>query len=229
VRPLALFVLDGRGPPGLNERSAHQRDAAEQDRTGCTAGTAREWSQSSNPPAGHKAMAIAPGSSEPVARPDRRHSGHPGGDPATDLLFAASGNRRHGHPRAAPAGVPSPHGLLHGNGGSGASGAHDRRTRPLPHRGPYGPGGRRRPWPSRWTADRTPAGAGGRAARIRGRSARAGALRRLCDRVRSAGEMGHGRHDGAFWLRRLPARLAFPGAHLTTGARRSGIDRKTPA
>lgn len=104
MRPLALFVLDGRGPPGLNERSAHQRDAAEQDRTGCTAGTAREWSQSSNPPAGHKAMAIAPGSSEPVARPDRRHSGHPGGDPATDLLFAASGNRRHGHPRAAPPG-----------------------------------------------------------------------------------------------------------------------------
>jgi hypothetical protein len=115
VRPLALFVLDGRGPPGLNERSAHRRDAAEQDRTGCTAGTAREWSQSSNPPAGHKAMAIAPGASEPVARPDRRHTGHPGGDPATDLLFAASGNRRHGHPpccprRVAPPGVTSPHG-----------------------------------------------------------------------------------------------------------------------
>jgi hypothetical protein len=126
VRPLALFVLDGRGPPGLNERSAHRRDTAEQDRTGCTAGTAREWSQSSNPPAGHKAMAIAPGSSEPVARPDRRHTGHPGGDPATDLLFAASGHRRHGHPRAAPAGVTSPHGLLHGNGGTGVSGAHDR-------------------------------------------------------------------------------------------------------
>jgi hypothetical protein len=141
VRPLALFVLDGRGPPGLNERSAHRRDAAEQDRTGCTAGTAREWSQSSNPPAGHKAMAIAPGASEPVARPDRRHTGHPGGDPATDLLFAASGNRRHGHPPCCPRRGDVAARPLHGNGGTGASGAHGRTTRPPPHRGRTDPAG----------------------------------------------------------------------------------------
>jgi S-formylglutathione hydrolase FrmB len=41
--------------------------------------------------------------------------------------------------------------------------------------------------------------------------------RRLRDRLRPAGEMGRGCHDGAFWLRRLPAQLAFLGTHLTAG------------
>ncbi|MGH3375053.1 MAG: alpha/beta hydrolase [Actinoallomurus sp.] len=38
--------------------------------------------------------------------------------------------------------------------------------------------------------------------------------RRLRSRLRPAGEMGRGCHDGAFWLRRLPAQLAFLGGHL---------------
>lgn len=41
--------------------------------------------------------------------------------------------------------------------------------------------------------------------------------RRLRGRLRPAGEMGRGCHDGAFWLRRLPVQLAFLGAHLTIG------------
>ncbi len=39
-------------------------------------------------------------------------------------------------------------------------------------------------------------------------------VRRLRDRLRPAGGMGRGCHDGAFWLRRLPAQLAFLGHHL---------------
>ncbi|MDN3355308.1 alpha/beta hydrolase-fold protein [Actinomadura sp. DC4] len=39
--------------------------------------------------------------------------------------------------------------------------------------------------------------------------------RRLRARLHPAGRMGRGCHDGAFWLRRLPAELAFLGAHLT--------------
>jgi enterochelin esterase-like enzyme len=38
--------------------------------------------------------------------------------------------------------------------------------------------------------------------------------RRLRERLRPAGQMSHGCHDGAFWLRRLPAQLAFLGGHL---------------
>ena len=38
--------------------------------------------------------------------------------------------------------------------------------------------------------------------------------RRLRSRLRPAGEMRRGCHDGAFWLRRLPAQLAFLGGHL---------------
>lgn len=38
--------------------------------------------------------------------------------------------------------------------------------------------------------------------------------RRLRDRIRPGGRMSRGCHDGAFWLRRLPAELAFLGARL---------------
>ena len=38
--------------------------------------------------------------------------------------------------------------------------------------------------------------------------------RRLRDRLRPGGRMSRGCHDGAFWLRRLPAELAFLGARL---------------
>ncbi len=38
--------------------------------------------------------------------------------------------------------------------------------------------------------------------------------RRLRARLRPAGAMGRGCHDGAFWLRRLPAQLGFLGGHL---------------
>jgi S-formylglutathione hydrolase FrmB len=37
---------------------------------------------------------------------------------------------------------------------------------------------------------------------------------RLRARLRPAGAMGRGCHDGAFWLRRLPPQLDFLGAHL---------------
>jgi poly(3-hydroxybutyrate) depolymerase len=43
--------------------------------------------------------------------------------------------------------------------------------------------------------------------------------RRLRARLRPAGGMGRGCHDGAFWLRRLPAELAFLGAHVTADHR----------
>jgi enterochelin esterase-like enzyme len=38
--------------------------------------------------------------------------------------------------------------------------------------------------------------------------------RRLRGRLHPAGAMSRGCHDGAFWLRRLPAQLAFLGEHL---------------
>jgi S-formylglutathione hydrolase FrmB len=41
-------------------------------------------------------------------------------------------------------------------------------------------------------------------------------VRRLRDRLRPAGAMTRGCHDGAFWLRRLPAQLAFLGSRLTS-------------
>jgi S-formylglutathione hydrolase FrmB len=41
-------------------------------------------------------------------------------------------------------------------------------------------------------------------------------VRRLRDRLRPAGAMTRGCHDGAFWLRRLPAQLAFLGGRLTS-------------
>ncbi len=40
-------------------------------------------------------------------------------------------------------------------------------------------------------------------------------VRRLRSRLRPAGAMGRGCHDGAFWLRRLPAQLDFLGHRLT--------------
>jgi pimeloyl-ACP methyl ester carboxylesterase len=40
-------------------------------------------------------------------------------------------------------------------------------------------------------------------------------VRRLRDRLRPPGAMSRGCHDGAFWLRRAPAELAFLGTHLT--------------
>ncbi|MFB9839772.1 alpha/beta hydrolase, partial [Actinoallomurus acaciae] len=40
-------------------------------------------------------------------------------------------------------------------------------------------------------------------------------VRRLRDRLHPAGAMTRGCHDGAFWLRRLPAQLAFLGGRLT--------------
>jgi S-formylglutathione hydrolase FrmB len=40
---------------------------------------------------------------------------------------------------------------------------------------------------------------------------------RLRSRLRPAGGMGRGCHDGAFWLRRLPPQLDFLGARLTEG------------
>lgn len=40
--------------------------------------------------------------------------------------------------------------------------------------------------------------------------------RRLRARLRPAGAMGQGCHDGAFWLRRLPAQLAFLGTRLAS-------------
>jgi pimeloyl-ACP methyl ester carboxylesterase len=43
-------------------------------------------------------------------------------------------------------------------------------------------------------------------------------VRRLRGRLHPAGRMGRGCHDGAFWLRRLPAELTFLGARLTAPA-----------
>jgi S-formylglutathione hydrolase FrmB len=43
----------------------------------------------------------------------------------------------------------------------------------------------------------------------------AATARRLRSRLRPYGAMGRGCHDGAFWLRRLPAQLAFLGGHLS--------------
>jgi hypothetical protein len=42
----------------------------------------------------------------------------------------------------------------------------------------------------------------------------AATARRLRSGLRPYGAMGRGCHDGAFWLRRLPAQLAFLGGHL---------------
>jgi enterochelin esterase-like enzyme len=44
-------------------------------------------------------------------------------------------------------------------------------------------------------------------------------VRRLRERLRPAGGLSRGCHDGAFWLRRLPAQLAFLGGRLASDPR----------